>query len=197
MVQIIHLSDFHLNSKNLTDWNSYVKKAFIEKLKNINLDTSKLLIVCTGDLVDKSGTDYDTVQDAFLLFKKEVIDFICTELSISIDRFLVVPGNHDIVRENDSSKIELGNREYFKTYNTILSGQKDILDSGEREGVKRIIPFVEFENSLYKGLKRYCSFLGSAFKYEFKPSVGVACLNSAWRSYDDNDKNYLILGEEQ
>ena len=197
MLQIIHLSDFHLNPKNLSDWNSYVKKAFINKLKSLSLDTSKLIIVCTGDLVDKGGIDYSSINEAFQLFRDEVMNFICNELSIAIDRFLVVPGNHDIVRVNDSAKIELGNREYFKTYNNILSSQKDILDKEEREGVKRIIPYIEFEDSLYKNINRYVSFLGSAFKFEISGNVGVSCMNSAWRAYDDNDKNYLILGEEQ
>eukprot|EP00825_Cyclidium_porcatum_P002740 TRINITY_DN11271_c0_g1_i1.p2 TRINITY_DN11271_c0_g1~~TRINITY_DN11271_c0_g1_i1.p2 ORF type:complete len:276 (+),score=48.89 TRINITY_DN11271_c0_g1_i1:101-928(+) len=108
-----------------------------------------------------------------------------------------VAGNHDIVRENDSPKIELGSREFFKTYNNILSAQKDIIDKGEREGVKRIIPFTEFEDSLYKDTPRYSSFLGSAFKYEIDGNVGVSCLNSSWRAYDEKDKNNLILGEEQ
>lgn len=197
MLQIIHLSDFHLNPKNLSDWNSYVKRPFIDKLKSLSLDATKLLIVCTGDLVDKGGSDYKSIQDAFHLFQVEVIDFICSELSLSIDRFLIVPGNHDIVRENDSPKIELGSKEFFKTYNNILAAQKDIIDKGEREGVKRIIPYNEFEEILYNGFKRYTSFLGCAFKYEINGNVGVSCLNSAWRAYDDNDKNFLILGEEQ
>ncbi|MCD4697009.1 MAG: metallophosphoesterase [Bacteroidales bacterium] len=80
MLQIIHLSDFHLNPKNLSDWNSYIKKAFIDKVKSINFDSSKLLIVCTGDLVDKGGKEYKTIQDAFQLFKTEVIDFICHDV---------------------------------------------------------------------------------------------------------------------
>jgi len=197
MLHIIHLSDFHLNSKNLSDWNSYVKKAFIDKLKSLSLDSSKLLIVCTGDQIDKGGSDYKSIQEAFNLFKTEVIDFICTELSIPIDKFLIVAGNHDIVREYDSPKIELGSREFFKTYNNILSAQKDIIDKGEREGVKRIIPYTEFEDLLYKDTTRYSSFLGSAFKFEIDGNVGVSCLNSAWRAYDEKDKNHLIIGEEQ
>ena len=105
MLQIIHLSDFHLNSKNLNDWNSYVKSAFIAKLKDLDLELNKTLIVCTGDLVDKGGCDYKTIQEAFILFKTEVIDFICSEMAIPLERFLIVPGNHDIVRKNDSPKI--------------------------------------------------------------------------------------------
>ena len=108
-----------------------------------------------------------------------------------------MPGNHDIVRENDSKKIELGSREYFKTYNNILSAQKEILDNGEIEGVNRIIPYVEFENAVYKEYEKYSSFLGGAYKYEIDVNVGISCLNSAWRAYDEDDKNFLILGEEQ
>lgn len=199
MVQIIHLSDFHLNSKNLSDWNSYIKKAFIVKLKTLELDLSNTLFICTGDLVDKGGYGYKSINDTFNLFKTDVIDFICNEMELPIEQFLIVPGNHDIVRKNDSSKIELGNREYFKNYDNILSAQKEILDNNDREGVKRIIPYYEFEQILYKDSQnRYSSFLGGAFKFEMNGvNIGVACLNSAWRAYDDDDKNYLILGEEQ
>ena len=198
MLQIIHLSDFHLNSKNLSDWNSYIKSAFIKKVNELELDYNKTLIVCTGDLIDKGGSDFDQPQEAFNVFKKEVIDFICDKTTIPLERFLIIPGNHDIVRKSDSRKIEIGCREEFKNYNTILSYQKEILDKGEREGVKRIIPYCEFEKNLYLDIKRYYSFLGSSFKYKINDiNIGVACLNSAWRAYDDDDKNFLILGEEQ
>lgn len=149
-------------------------------------------------MVDKGGGGYKSIQEAFNLFKIEVIDFICNEMALPIENFLIVPGNHDVVRKNDSPKMELGNREFFKNYNNILSAQKEILDNNDREGVKRIVPYNEFEETLYFGKNRYTSFLGSAFKYEMNGiSIGVGCLNSAWRAYDDDDKNYLILGEEQ
>lgn len=198
MLNIVHLSDFHLNQKNQNDWNSYIKRALVSKINELNLDMSNTLFICTGDLLDKGGYDYNSIQEAFNVFKSEVIDFICKEFSISIDRFLLVPGNHDIIRKEDSVKIELGNREFFKTYDNILKAVKEILDKEDREGVKRIIPFSEFETSLYNNINRYSSFLGNAFKFNFNGlTIGVACLNSSWRAYDDEDKRYLILGEEQ
>ncbi|MDR3046017.1 MAG: metallophosphoesterase, partial [Bacteroidales bacterium] len=198
MIQIIHISDFHLNEKNLNDWNSYVKKAFVEQIKSLNLDMSKTIIVCTGDLIDKGNINYKT-QNTFDVFKSEVIDFICDKLSIGTDRFLVVSGNHDIVRNNDTEVTELGIKAlYNQTYDKILSSVKKILDDAEREGVKRNIPFYDFESKLYNGVDRYSSFLGSSFRYNIDNSnIGIACLNSAWRCYDDNDKEYLVLGEEQ
>lgn len=198
MIQIIHLSDFHLNEKNLKDWKDFVKTAFVGKIKELNIDMGRTIIVCTGDLIDKGNLNFDKSKKTFELFKEEVLDCISNELSIPIERILVVPGNHDMVRGNDSVRNELGNREYYKTYNNILTSSREILDKDEREGVKRNIPFSEFNEMLYNGVENmYSSFLGNAIFYDFDgEKIGVACLNSSWRCYDDDDKNYLILGEE-
>lgn len=113
----------------------------LKRLKNQILNIAKTIIVCTGDLVDKGNLNFDKSKDSFELFKEEVINYICNELSIPLERFLIVPGNHDMIRNNDSLKSELGNREYYKTYNNILISLKEILDNNEREGIKRNIPF--------------------------------------------------------
>jgi predicted phosphodiesterase len=201
MIQIIHLSDFHLNEKNLNEWKSFVKKAFIEKVKQLDIDLTQTIVVCTGDLIDKGNLNFDKNKNSFDLFKEEVIDVICKDLSIPLERFFIVAGNHDMVRRNDSKKIEVGNREYYKNYDNILASVKEILDNEEREGVRRNEPFSEFVSNLYKDVSthnKYSSFLGNAFIYDKDSTkIGISCLNSSWRCYDDNDKEYLILGEEQ
>lgn len=198
MIQIIHLSDFHLNERNLNDWKSFVRKPFINKIKQQNIDFERTIIVCTGDLIDKGNLNFDKSMSSFDLFKEEVIDFICNELQVPINRFFIVPGNHDMVRNNDSKKIEAGNKEHYKTYDNILSSVIDILDNNDREGVRRNVPFSEFEEKTYNGIDRFSTFFGSAFKCQIGHEIiGISCLNSAWRCYDDNDRNYLILGEEQ
>jgi len=201
MVHIIHLSDFHLNDKNLNDWKSFVQKAFFDKVKQLNIDLKQTIIVYTGDLIDKGNINVNESKNTFDVFKDEVIDVICKELSIPLERFFIVAGNHDMVRNNDSERIEKGNREYYKNYNNILSSVKDFLDKDEREGVRRNIPFSIFNTSLYENIElynKYISFLGSAFICEINSlKIGIACLNSSWRSYDDTDKDFLILGEEQ
>ena len=41
MLRIIHLSDFHLNKNNVSDWNSYVKDALFKLLKDkIDINTT-------------------------------------------------------------------------------------------------------------------------------------------------------------
>ena len=198
MVQIIHLSDFHLNEKNLNDWKSYVRKPFLEKIKQLNIDINKTIIVCTGDLIDKGNLNFDKSKSSFDMFKEEVIDYICNNLHLPIERFLIVPGNHDMVRNNDSKKIEAGNKEHYKTYDNVLSSVKEILDNNDREGVKRNIPYSEFEEKVYHGINRLSSYLGSASICQIEnDKIGLSCLNSAWRCYDDNDRSHLILGEEQ
>jgi predicted MPP superfamily phosphohydrolase len=201
MIQIIHLSDFHLNEKNLNDWKSFVKKAFIEKIKQLDIDLTQTIIVCTGDLIDKGNLNFDKTKKSFDLFKEEVIDIICKDLSIPLERFFIVAGNHDMVRSSDSKKIEVGSREFYKNYDNLLSSVKDILDKNEREGVNRNVPFFNFNANLYANIEqhnKYFSFLGNAFVCKINNiKIGISCLNSSWRCYDDTDKDYLILGEEQ
>jgi len=190
-----------LNEKNLNDWKSFVKKAFVEKVNQLDIDLTQTIVVCTGDLIDKGNLSFGKTKNTFDLFKKEVIDVICSELQITLDRFFIVSGNHDMIRNNDTLRIELGNREFYKTYDNILSSVKDILDKDERDGVKRNIPFSEFTNNLYNEINsydKYLSFLGDAFICDIdNTKIGISCLNSSWRCYNDDDKEYLILGEEQ
>lgn len=199
MIQIIHLSDFHLNERNLQDWQCYVKKALVEKIKMLNLDLSETIIVCTGDLIDKGNLNFKTSKNSFELFEEEVVEYICEELKIPLERFLIAPGNHDMVRNHDSQRSELGSKELYKTYNNILTSLIDILDNDELEGVRRNIPFSKFNNKLYERIdNKYSSFLGNAFICKIgEEKIGISCLNSSWRCYGDDDKDFLILGEEQ
>jgi len=201
MVRIIHLSDFHLNKQNLKDWNSYLKPAMINLLINNEINFTDTYIVCTGDLIDKGGFDNLNINEAFAEFKQFVMDPLCESLSLPINRFLIVPGNHDIERNADDEPTELGYKAYFdKDYKNISKYMIDVLDNGKREGIKRIIPFKAFENSLYLDSPEiFKSIFGTALKYvkNNSDSVGIVCLNSSWRAYDNNDANKLIIGEEQ
>ena len=85
MIQIIHLSDFHLNERNLQDWQCYVKKALVEKIKMLNLDLSETIIVCTGDLIDKGNLNFKTSKNSFELFSKIPIEILFILISIIIN----------------------------------------------------------------------------------------------------------------
>lgn len=53
MIRIIHLSDFHLNKLNLKDWNTYIKSAFVKKIKSLNDEKRVDFIACTGTFLIK------------------------------------------------------------------------------------------------------------------------------------------------
>jgi len=200
MLRIIHLTDFHLNQKTLRDWKNYLKDALLTKLHSLDSKLPIDFIAFTGDLIDLGGNDFTDASTAFNTFKIEVIEPIITEIGISVEKFFIVPGNHDIVRDLDIKRIELGNISYFKEdYNNISEFMTNAIKNSDYSGMERIKPFKEFEKKLYENIPDTClTMFGSSFKYKKNgSSVGVCSLNSSWRCYDKNDNGRLIVGEDQ
>lgn len=113
MIRIIQLSDFHINPKNLKDWNNYIKKALLEKLNSLNKQNEVTFIAFTGDLINFGGSEFDSVEEAFKSFENEVIIPIINSLKLPIDKFLIIPGNHDVVRSADTKRSEIGSKTIF------------------------------------------------------------------------------------
>ena len=93
MIRIIHFSDFHLNRKNLEDWNYFIQESLLNELSRIHKEATIDLIVLTGDLIDKGGKDFTNISEAFREFHKNIITPIINSLSLPIERFLIIPGN--------------------------------------------------------------------------------------------------------
>ena len=200
MIRVLHLTDFHLNEKILRDWKSYLKDALLNKLRVIDRKIPIAFVAFTGDLVDVGGDDFKNISTAFEVFKLEVIQPIIDELGVGIERFLIVPGNHDIVRKLDHKRDELGSSSYFKeNYANISDYMTNASKANNFNGMNRIKDFKEFEKSLYDGVSDYYyTIFGSSFKFKTEiESVGICCLNSSWRCYDKNDAGKLIVGETQ
>ncbi|MDZ4809446.1 MAG: metallophosphoesterase [Bacteroidota bacterium] len=73
MIRILHISDFHLNSKTLKDWKQFVKGTLTEKTAIFGNEKSIDLILYTGDLIDIGGKDLGDAAKGFALFRDEVI----------------------------------------------------------------------------------------------------------------------------
>ncbi len=201
MLNIIHLTDFHLNKRNLKDWKDFVKEPLITRLIEIDNEVKIDLIVFTGDMIDKGGKDFDNPQIAFQEFQENVINPIISNLKLGIDRFLIVPGNHDIQRDKDSEREELGNKAYFTSIDIVNSYINEEGKSLKFSGMKRIEEFKKFEKELYTSLNdnNYKhSIFGSAHIVSINgEDVGICCLNSAWRCWDNNDNGQILIGETQ
>ena len=74
MIKVIHISDFHLESENLSFDKNKIINALINDLKSVICDKS--IIIFSGDLIDKSGIGFKDKELAFDYFKELFIDKI-------------------------------------------------------------------------------------------------------------------------
>jgi predicted MPP superfamily phosphohydrolase len=199
MLRILHLSDFHLNKKNLEDWNYFVKDSFLSDLKRIDSEAKIDLVLFTGDLIDKGGNDFESIEKAFQEFRLNAIEPIINCLNLSIERFLIIPGNHDLDIKADKEFIDLGLRSFFNSSEKI----QDLIKNGKNGdyvGFERIKPFKKFETSLYSEVTNCkLSCFDSNFILDINgKKIGISCLNSSWRCYDSQtDKGIIVVGDTQ
>lgn len=195
MVQIIHISDFHLDSNPISLKKEQLVDALIADLKKQNVDTKNCIFVISGDLIDKGGYNFSNTEAAFEYFKIVFVDKLCDGLSVTNDQFFFVPGNHDVNRGKVDTIIENGTTSIVST----IDGINDFIVKN-RESSKyldRLEDFKTFEEAFYQEsqLIKQLSNFDSCFIT--KNNVGVACLNSSWRSSKENEDGSLIIGEKQ
>lgn len=87
---ILHLSDIHLNIKNISNMPTYlIADKIIRGLKSFKI--FKVDFIClTGDITSHGiKTEFEEV--------KKFLDLIKDELRVNKERILIVPGNHDFL----------------------------------------------------------------------------------------------------
>lgn len=91
-INILHLSDLHVNSNNLgkskplfDDLGNRLKSFFEREAISVDL------LLISGDLSDKGGDYYRDIENR--------INKLCDTLKIEEDHVFITPGNHDINRE--------------------------------------------------------------------------------------------------
>lgn len=189
-VSWLHLSDLHLGKDN------YDEAVVIEKLlddiqeqiknNNIKLD----FVFITGDLT------FSGQKDEFMIASKFIsqLSLIC---QVAKENIILVPGNHDVTRDNISERTR-------QLRNNIK----------KREDISRIIGNEKEREEYSAGLENYREFLCENFEWAREIgnvplsytinreinniSVSVLALNTAWLSYGGaNEKGQIILGERQ
>jgi predicted MPP superfamily phosphohydrolase len=196
MIQIIHISDFHLESKPLSNDKNKLVNALIKDLREKIEDYSKVIIVISGDLVDKGGYGFPSINNAFDSFNDLFLNKLHLELNIPKERFFFVPGNHDICRDKINQYADAGVKTILTSTIKIDEFIKNERDEGKN--ISRIKSYKEFENNYYSNLniKRKHTFFDSNYIIE-DLNIGISCLNSSWRCADDLDKGNLLIGKEQ
>lgn len=198
-IRIFHISDFHLTRKSIQDWEDYQRDSFIQFV-NENI-TAENFIVCTGDMLDKAGDDLGGIQEGLKKFKKIVIDPIIQQTQISIERFIIAPGNHDIDRKADKDYIVTGVRTEIKSggVDKINKYVRQLLEE-KGEPAKRVTAYYAFVCELYKGLSNIkTSYLGTVYNYNIKGiDISFSSFNTVWNCNDDRDREEgIAIGEPQ
>lgn len=195
MIQIVHISDFHLDSEIISSKKKELINALIEDLKKNKVDSSKCIFAISGDLIDKGGYQFSSIKKAFDLFKESFIDVISENLSISNDQFFFVPGNHDVDRKKVESIVENGTLAEVSS----SKGIKDFITKNRVSSkyLDRIEDYKNFERDFYRNSKIATQLSNFDSCFITNDNIGIACFNSVWRSSKENEDGLLILGEQQ
>lgn len=193
MIQIIHISDFHIDKKD-----SFQKKKIVSALIN---DLNKLInpeiciIAITGDLINKGGASFGSIEEAFKEFNDVVIERLSIDLHIDKRRIFIVPGNHDINRKKADDILENGLKLKLNSIESI----NDFIDENLNDDkyLQRVSDYKIFEKKhVYNSDKSLVTNFASSFIVD-ELDLGIVCLNSSWRCYNELDRETLIIGENQ
>ena len=135
-MRIVHLSDLHISKENLNSLNQFYTTALIKDLKIWHAEKPIDLIILTGDLVDKGGESFDPKENYYEIIKTSFISRILEELSLDKSRFIIIPGNHDIVE----AKIEDISEDGIQKFCDIDRINKYLIDNKDKyhAGIERI-----------------------------------------------------------
>jgi HSP90 family molecular chaperone/predicted phosphodiesterase len=194
-MRIVHLSDIHLNNKNIEDLKNYYLESLIEDLTNFSHEKKIDLILITGDLVDKGGNSLG--PEPYKLFKENIIQPLSEKLNLPTNRFLIIPGNHDINQEF----IKVDNEFYLSEKLDCKSANQyvDDLKNEIKDENKRIEQFKIFEKELHSSTENYSfSNMHSLFIWDNKEfKIGFALLNDSWRCSADLKRDQHYIGHSQ
>lgn len=196
MLRVIHLSDFHLESESPSLLKKSIVKSLCKDLKAYVND--HVLLVFTGDLVDKGGLEFHDKDNVFQAFEREFVTPLIETYPTLRGKLFVVPGNHDVVRAKIDKWTEAGLKES-------LVNQKELeafIDENHQGSphLSRIEDYQKWARDFYNrhNPEGVISSFENCFVFDLGPyKIGVACLNSAWLCKDDNDKGQLLLGKKQ
>lgn len=198
-MRILHISDFHLsNDENSIAKSQKIVDALLESIDSVQKEHKIDLVVFSGDAINKGGSDFDSLEEAFLSFQTILIEPLMDKIQLPLENFIWCIGNHDIDRKQDSKFLEAGLAENLKTLQDVDS----FFNSNDWKDVKRIEPFKMYEKQFYGdslGNNYKFGYFESCYKYQIEgKKIGVCSLNTAWRCWDSkNDKGHILLGREQ
>lgn len=191
-LNILHISDVHIQKKNEREIREIVQKMLddikkVESEKEIKID----LICFTGDLIQR-GDEAIENEGQWELAEDILIQPLLEKLGLSQDRFMFVPGNHEVDIKKIVKALEKGLQ--VKSLDEI----KDLMDNFDPSYRSRVEYFYDIVKKSFSDVK--FGTLGYSCQKEINGiKVGLACVDSAWRSSGKgpSERGCLYIGLTQ
>ncbi|NQZ07151.1 MAG: metallophosphoesterase [Algicola sp.] len=200
----LHLSDIHFQSS--TEWQANPAReallAFLQKRFDKVPSLKPDFVTCTGDIAFgeiKEGAMEGQYRLAEVFFD-DVLALCGDDKPLAKDRLFLVPGNHDVNRDEinsfaqeHSKQLAATSEKHIENINKDFAGFKKVT----RDAMDRLRPYSEF-------IERYAKHQhdkdGRCFyTHQLEVNgiyVGIAGFNSAWSCADDTDDRRLWLAGE-
>jgi predicted MPP superfamily phosphohydrolase len=194
-LNILHVSDTHLSLAKFKDF-EFVKNALLQDATIQFAQRQPNLLIFSGDLVHAGGKD-----DDFYMVHEKLIEPLLKQFNIPTNRFFIVAGNHDIDRDevrNDpiSEEGQFSSLSSRESLNSFIDQHIKKQDDGFY--FKRLNNFQEYRRiAMECECVRDTRFFSTHILSIDGSTVGIACLNSAWRCSGEENRDYgrLLIGE--
>ena len=191
-LNILHISDSHIEKKNINEIEEIIQKMIddinkVQEEKNITID----LICFTGDLIQRGDKAIDD-EGQWELAMRVLINPLLNALNLTLDRFVFVPGNHEVDIRKIVKALEMGLQEKS------LDNIKYLMDDFDSSYKNRLDYFYDIVSK--NQIDAELGILGYSCKKEINGiNIGLACVDSAWRSSGKgiSEKGNLYIGLKQ
>lgn len=191
-LNILHISDAHIQKKDIPEIKEIIQKMIadinrVQKEKDIKVD----LICFTGDLIQRGDKAIDD-EGQWQLAMENLTNPLLEALNLPLDRFVFVPGNHEV----DIRKIVMALEDGLQVKS--LDKIKILMDNFDSSYKSRLEYFYDIVRENQPDAK--FGMLGYSCKKEINGiNVGLACVDSAWRSSGRgiSEKSNLYIGLRQ
>jgi hypothetical protein len=185
IVRVLHLSDVHFSQRRAWDQDP-VLRALAEDVAK--LPVAPDLVAITGDVADRGA------EAEYALASRWIRERLLPAARVSLDRVLIVPGNHDVDRGAVKRVAQVA--------------QADLVRGESQDAIAAILSDPAERAPL---LRRHDAFLGFLRElgqevdlpwWQRTMSIGdlrvhVAGLSSSWAAWCDADKGNLLVGRYQ
>lgn len=191
-LNILHISDAHIQMATKEEVSEIVAKMVNDVLKVQKEQKIKIHLVCfTGDLIQRGDKAMDD-ENQLEIAEEILINPVLNGLGLEKDKFIMVPGNHEV----DVKKIVRA------TEKGLLVASLEEINSNISEMnasyLARLDYFYQWIFNYYNDIIK--ENIGYAFLREMDGrKIGIACIDSAWRSSGKGacEKGIMYVGQKQ